>query len=428
MSLQLGPYLRTLRRASGASVTDLAAAARLGRRTVSRWEGGQTTPRLAELDSLLGALNASPAARRRALELLEAPRALRLVRSLDLEEGESGSLPRGGDLLRALRQRRRRTQAQVAEELGVAQTTVARWERSDAWPSIAMLHALCALLGAEEEEVAALTVGRFTLAGADGDAAPSLDELVARLDCLRQPPATPRDQALRELRFLTLEAHADAQCAASQRARLLLADVYAEHASHLFTQARPGEIEARCRRALTRLIPPQDTARRLTASVFLAEAAVYPRTPYACREGLRILEPWLGARVDPRLLVWVSCVTAWTLVPLGRTAEALALAERACRLNREGATEQRAYQRPSLAGLLARCGNAPQALRILEAYSPSSPDSAGYIAWAEATAHLAMGDRLAARRCAERAREATDAWSLDFIRDEVEALERQLVQ
>ncbi|MCW3055791.1 MAG: Helix-turn-helix protein [Chthonomonadales bacterium] len=129
-------FLRTLRQTRGLSLRDTAAAAGIARYTLIRWEQGHTLPRLPEFQAVLTTLGATPAEQTRALQLLEAPRAARLMQQETSNPTTADILqPHGGDLLRALRLRRGWTVTEAARQIGTAQNTVSRWEHGDAWPS-----------------------------------------------------------------------------------------------------------------------------------------------------------------------------------------------------------------------------------------------------------------------------------------------------
>src|SRR5262249_35701971 len=118
----IGARLKEWRTERGLSLSGLALKAGIGKATLSRWEAGQTLPRLAELETVLEALGVSGARRQEALLYLDAPRALHRLREIEPD------VPLSGDLLRAMRLRRGRTQAEVAAQVGISQATLAKWE------------------------------------------------------------------------------------------------------------------------------------------------------------------------------------------------------------------------------------------------------------------------------------------------------------
>jgi transcriptional regulator with XRE-family HTH domain len=120
------------------------------------------------LEAVLNALGASDIQRRKAQERLRTPTSvLRLREETAARHRElvevAGTAPQGGDLIRAMRLRKGWNQATLAEKMGISQATVVRWERAERWPDTQTLHTLCYLLEALEEELTALTLGRFSL-------------------------------------------------------------------------------------------------------------------------------------------------------------------------------------------------------------------------------------------------------------------------
>src|SRR5262249_60696559 len=110
-AMQLGEYLRQLRRSQRLTLSQLGATAGVSLNTLSRWETGVFQPRLAELESALQALGVTSSQWERALSLVEAPRALARLREQAQEQRSdlvelAGHAPTLGDLLRAMRFRR----------------------------------------------------------------------------------------------------------------------------------------------------------------------------------------------------------------------------------------------------------------------------------------------------------------------------------
>src|SRR5262249_46003479 len=126
--------------------------AQLAPSTLSRWESGTCLPRVPELESLLVSLGAGRRDIVRILSSLNAPRATRAVRGKKSDATGEATAPRGGDILRLLRHRAGLTIMHVADGLGVAASTVSRWESSVAHPSPIMAKALMDLLDATPAE------------------------------------------------------------------------------------------------------------------------------------------------------------------------------------------------------------------------------------------------------------------------------------
>ena len=96
-------------------------------------------PRLSELEALLSVLQADPKQKRQTLLLLDAPRAKNQVRAEIIRLGDQlgiGTMPNGGDLLRALRLRRRLSlEEAAASQMQMTSGTLRRWEKMEVWPS-----------------------------------------------------------------------------------------------------------------------------------------------------------------------------------------------------------------------------------------------------------------------------------------------------
>jgi transcriptional regulator with XRE-family HTH domain len=234
----LSATLKTMRKAQGLTLVELAQRAGVTHPTLSRWERGVCLPRLPELEAVLKALKVSPAQRRQALKQMETPRAaLRLdtERRQNAPEflAQAGTLPHGGDLLRAMRHRRGWKLEDLANALSLSASTLSRWEQGDTWPSPERLHRLCSALSASQAEIEALTCGRFSLAdfGLGGRSLEALEhDFRAHLEPLMM--VSELNPGL-ELRFLRLEAALWPHALRRDSVRPLLADVYAHHANYL---------------------------------------------------------------------------------------------------------------------------------------------------------------------------------------------------
>ena len=374
----IGGFLRALRRGRRLTMEQSARQAGLHRATLDRWEKGRAQPRLPELKALLGALGASPQQRRRALTLVDAPRARALVRA-DLARTAGGAglgpMPQGGDLLRALRLRRGRSLEQTAAHLGVTSVTVRRWEATETWPAAQQLHRLCYALGAKEEEVLALTCGRFartapsplTKGTAGGATAEALAERVERFArTLHDPPF-----GLKDLELLTLRAEAWALAARGAAAGTgLLAEVYGLSSRYLAYRDRAGEAVAAAGRYFD-LVPgePRDGPARaawLKLRLGTATARLHvpgrATTPRRCLEELRRVLPHArGTRYEAEALSRI----AEMLRRQGARDEALRVSEEAHRaaMNDEDAASARGEH-----GIqLVRSGRFAEGLPLLSA-------------------------------------------------------------
>jgi transcriptional regulator with XRE-family HTH domain len=145
-----GATLRELRLARGLSQSEAARRAAISPGALANWEAGRRMPRGAPLDRLLKVLEAPKGLRAAILSAVD-PAHARIV----LAHDPIGAPIPLGTMLRALRQRRGTTQAELAQALGVAQSTVASWEQGDGIPDAETHQTALYLLGASAEEATA---------------------------------------------------------------------------------------------------------------------------------------------------------------------------------------------------------------------------------------------------------------------------------
>ncbi|GAB4460937.1 MAG: hypothetical protein OHK0029_25600 [Armatimonadaceae bacterium] len=290
--------LRAWRREKRLSQDQLAIRAGINRSTLSRWERGKHFPSNTELAAVLAALQATPEQAQQAFGSLPVPRTQHLLQSpirvpaLIVESGRDVRAPVGGDLLRAMRRRQNKTQAEVARAVGVTRTTLARWETSETWPPSDFLHRLCWELKAHSQEVAALTVGRFSplLAwsdiNTDADGIPTdLEEFEEKMRYLRECSAPATNEALSDLHHLIhLAGLWSLYRAGESRAIIALASRYAEFGLYRMDRGR-GTEAAEFAETVLRLLehfpelldpfPAHTRHNRVTATLILAEWDVY---------------------------------------------------------------------------------------------------------------------------------------------------------
>lgn len=329
-----GELLKQMRRAKGLSLRSLAKRAGIAHSTLSSWERGVYQPRLPELEAALKVLDASSAQRRRALALMDAPRAVIRRRA---EAGESragfvaavGTAPCGGDLLRAMRLRQGLPLETVARGIGVRASTLSRWERSEMWPEADHLHALCFLLHAEEEEVLALTCERcFQLPVAlDESAAP--EQWAAVVESVYRAPDNVRD-----LRFLSLETQLWHLSARRRFALPLLQRTYSYRARALMERNRFAEVDAYVERALN-LAEEGHTIEDAWVWAIIASAAnaCHQRRRTNAAHAAQILGDWMEAVQHPHQKAWMLSERAVYLAQAGQTEEAVALNREAIRFS-----------------------------------------------------------------------------------------------
>jgi transcriptional regulator with XRE-family HTH domain len=279
MTGQVGTLLWEMRTAGGFSLGKLAGRAGVSKAALSQWESGTRMPRVPELEAVLEAMNANAAQRALVFARIEAPRAIRRLRQ---EAGHSlGPPPPVAELLRGLRLRRGWSQERVAAGLGVDRTTVVRWERGERLPSTEQVHALCYLLGAHEEEIVALTTGRFPEVSVRDPLT-----LVERAYTVFSEPPT----ATSHLQLLALE-HAAWECAArDERAVGSFATVLAYSAEFHRNAERWPDVGSRAKRILslhqTGAVDPRTALR---AVIMRASDAVYSGYRPAPERGISIL-------------------------------------------------------------------------------------------------------------------------------------------
>lgn len=306
--MDFGPFLRGLRKNRHLTLEVVSQRAGISRVTLNRWEKGTHQPRLTELEAVLGVLEAGPRQRRQALSLLDAPRARTLVREeVDRLAAQSdiGPMPRGGDLLRTMRYRRGLSQEVLAEQIGVSARTLHRWELSEVWPMMEQLHSLCFALGAQEEEIIALTMGCFSPDPPPPESR-SQEGIRTRLEVLKsQEYLLP--QAQEELGYLSLEVEAWPLALQRPDGQRLLADICSMYAVFLERSSRYTEAQRYAERALA-LFP--DKARvsgwQVTAGTIAISSPIHRTRRPARKWEMDRLRFWLSeAQPWPNRVSWI---------------------------------------------------------------------------------------------------------------------------
>jgi transcriptional regulator with XRE-family HTH domain len=431
MEGQIRDYLRQKRLGQRLSVRALAARSGVGRSTLSDWETGRFQPRLPELKAALKALGVSTTEQREALRLMQTPRVIRLARETTLQETHAqderiGLAPCGGDLLRAMRVRQGRTLEEVAAQTGVHHTTLSRWERGESWPNAERLHALCLALKAREEEIVALTCGRFSLSRNEIH---SQEEMEARFYTFVHRPYRLEEEGLKELRLLSLEAEAWPLARHNHRAQGLLGEMYAGHAHYLGVHGRFAEAQGYADRALETM-PRNGPPERwwFYAIVTLARSTVYRGHLPAPMRGVETFRPWLSEITWPDLRAWAQADMAKYLAMAGEMESALSLAKKACLTAERGAAEVEQWnRRHDYAGLLVKAGLPNEALSVLplgEFAFYSVEAAMMWLTWAEA--RLALGDLCGAHDAMQQAYVLIEKHDLPHERSVADALARQL--
>lgn len=423
----VGEKLQTLRRAQGLSLGGLALRAGINKSTLSRWEAGSQSPRITELEAVLDALRATPSQRLDALTCLQTPRALQRMRRGNGFATDDvfpcGSPPVGGDLLRAMRRRRGWTQERLATHLGEQQWRIARWERSEEWPASANLHTLCHALKAHTAEVAALTRGRFALAG-PASATPSAESIQQELMLLTHGSHGAEGEPLKDLRFLALEAQAWHSAACAPSTTFLLAHTQTRRAEFLLDRERFVEATEALAKAVqvAKSLPaclcvfpmqrlwdgsPETLIYILQARLTVAAvsssisgsretAAVHA----ARRRAIAILRESLAAPPNRELGASLLSRAATLYAQMGASTEAYRLVEQALAVaERSGDESTWRFRLRDAASVYLSTGNPEQAVRTLARLPSMAQDKAPAILQDRllaTEAHLALKDRAGA--------------------------------
>lgn len=280
--MTIGDYIRQLRLSKGLSMNRLAQMSGISQSTLSRWESGKFLPSLRELEMTLTALNCTDSQRRDAIRLLDAPRAVAYLRS---ETASPHALTFGGDLLRAMRIRRNWTIEQVASAVGVSESVVRRWERSEQRPTDDQLHALCFALGASESELVALSQNAFNLQN-ENTFPEDIHEFQLWVDALKVSDM--------DLSFHALIA--DLQERANRNPFWLshIALAYTSYASYLMFEYRIREAEKTALKAI-QLFPtlPEVRPHMLWSVNVLSSAVHYSGSRMRPLEGAEVLMDWI---------------------------------------------------------------------------------------------------------------------------------------
>lgn len=216
--------------------------------SLSRWEAGLVQPRVRELEAVLDALEIPEVQRIAAFRSINAIRALKRIaaspNAATVDEVDEAhpwvSLPRTGDLLRALRMRSGHTQWEIAAFLHIQQSSVARWEASAESPNPDHLRALSGLLQATPQEIEILARGPLIMPVAPGQV--TREEADWRLQVLVRN-ALFGTWSRADLAFFKLEADLWHLVQRDPGSLDLLLQVYAKHACFLAWRGR--RIEAK---------------------------------------------------------------------------------------------------------------------------------------------------------------------------------------
>jgi transcriptional regulator with XRE-family HTH domain len=422
---QVGTLLWEMRTAGNWSLGRLAQKAGVDKSALSRWETGSRQPRVAELEAVLDALNATTAQRAQIFARIEAPRALRHLRQ-NTALARMGAPPNAGELLRALRLRRGWSQMQLAGHLGVHDSSIARWERGERLPSTEQIQALCYALEAHEEELIALTTERFTEASTEETKTweEKSEELRAQLFQLRVAGAG----GLEELRYLSMERVAWEWAQREEQAKTILADIYVTHAQFYRNEERWGEIAAWAQRSLSSFSQPQPESNIFLRGVLMrAAAAVYAGSRPAPERGLALLKPWAEHSTLPAYTAWMLSDMAKYAAMEGRLEAALPLAEEALQWAQQCVNPVEAYlRRYDYGRLLAAAGRVREALDILPDLAKGSPSIRATSMLTLAEVHLKAESVAEAQNWLQQAQALIEEHGLEVLRPKLDALMRRV--
>jgi transcriptional regulator with XRE-family HTH domain len=361
MTGTIGALLKAWRRQKNLTGADLAGQAGISRATLTRWESGQTQPRMVELEAVLTALAASPAQRQEALAHLQAPRAVKLLR-----EVAGGLLPPvRGDLLRTMRLRQGWTQQQTAQKAGIAQSTLARWERTEDWPSAERLHSLCYVLHAQEAELIALTQGVVT------EALPLetlLDSEAVRIQVAHYMFAS--TQA--DVEFMAFESQLWQLAQKENAAENHLSYTYGSHARFLMERQRWAEAASYVERVHQLAHNGQRAAVSLACAAIAASRIVGEgqRTPNPAH-AVKILQGWVDSpflQEREEYRAWMLSEIAKWLMKMGERDSALCVSRQAIRMAERVDPAEPWWRRGDYARVLIDAGRGEDALEECNAF------------------------------------------------------------
>lgn len=217
-------------------------------------------------------------------------------------------------------------------QLGVSQATLARWETGRVCPATSVLHKLCFLVHANEEELLALTRGTFFLSGRAEEMPPDLETLEQGLACVERKLLDPSCYGMGDLFYLSLEARALPLASRIPAARLLLARILISHAKYLSQRCQPSEAGRIAVQALA-LIPKGSDP--FLNSLRLRAEGYYAVWRYPLAEHASYLKPWLQRPLEVRERTWLMGQMAASLIEQRVIDDALTLEKQAMALTLE---------------------------------------------------------------------------------------------
>jgi ATP/maltotriose-dependent transcriptional regulator MalT len=310
---------------------------------------------------------------------------------------------------------------------------VARWERGDRLPSAVQIQALCYALSAREEEFVALTCGRFAEPPKAESSAwdEQAESLHRRLVWHHQFQFRPEeDGGQSDLEYILLEQRAWRLATREERAKPVLARIYAYHAEAMRNQERWSEVTPLARRALD-LMPRQEHEMdsSLRAAIMMAVTVVNGGSRLAPARGIRLLTPFLERCSDSAFTGWILSELAEYMALDGRADEARRLAQEACQVAEQCEDVMELYMRQlDHARVLLEAGDPQGALDAMPALAPTT--SYGYVRrlLVLAEAHKQLGHLSEAHDWLQNARTAIATHGLERLRPQADELEQKLLE
>lgn len=393
----LACLLQHKRRASGLTQAELAAQAKVSRRTIIRWESGEVSPWIPELRAVLEALKVSGAEAEAISLKLRTPRAWK--------EFKGPRRKLRGAFLKTVRIRSGKTIPALAIALGCNGSTIARWESGEVEPSDAWMQKLQVVLDIghlELEELDEEMARPRQIELGDSD----VEEELAGIEW----PWDPRSYVLMDVRFLSLLDWLLAS-GAPERNRC---QVWSRYAERLLRCGRYIEAATISRNAIRaeesdETVDPDDLHR---SGLVLAKAQLRSPSTRAARMAATAIE-WLYKRplnLDhySQLLV----VTAEKHLRNGNATAAVASAAQALSVVRDRRPELTRERQFDQAAILIQVGCFEEALDVLPAVGDRSPAEMAWEALLWASTLQGLGRSEDAEHWREVAQSQVQAYNL----------------
>lgn len=434
MTLSVGVWIRQARQSRRLSQNQLALRARVAPSTLNRWERELTNPSIPELEQVLTALEASDAERADALRLLSAPRAVvRLEQLQGATSHPSGEArpPLLGDLLRALRWRRRWRIADVAHALNVTERTVRGWEASQVLPSTERLHALCLVLNAAPDEAALILGHQLSLETLTELPPKEEASLIHEQILCLQERLWQGETAGMELCLMALEARAWWHVLRCPQHSVLLRRIYVMSCQWYSLHGRKGEAEQYAYKGL-RMIQreahfPREGAWVIHA-IAVATAAGPPYDAAHSAQAVQVLRDWL-----PHVRRWSEC-ESWFYRGIGAYFSITGLTEEAIRATQQGLEIvmrnenpiEHQHARADMAQVLMEAGRPRDALEHLAGLESSLPSAQAGRALLLSEVYRRLGDFVQASDQLQRAACIATEHQIQHILDRLPVQQKRL--